>query len=65
MVLIYRVEDGFSCVLPKRILSKGKTYTFKEPLPDDEAFQDRFFGLWEKSTKNAKVELVVSAAKLD
>jgi hypothetical protein len=35
MVLIYRVEDGFSCVLPKTILSKGKTSTFKDSLPVD------------------------------
>ena len=58
MVLVYRIYDGLPFVLPKRIISKGKTYNFKAPLPEDEAFQDRWFDLWQKaSKKNAKAEL--------
>ena len=54
MILIIKTKEGWPCVLPKKILSEGKTYNFKEDLPDDEVFQDRFFGMWERASKNAK-----------
>ena len=58
MVLVYRIHEGLPVVLPKRIISEGKTYNFKAPLPDDETFQDRWFDLWQKASKNnAKAKL--------
>ena len=58
MILFYKIKKGFPCVIPKKILSEGKTYTFQNSLPEDEAFQARFFGLWEKANKSAKNELL-------
>ena len=63
MILIIKIKEGWPCVLPKKILSEGKTYNFKEDLPDDEVFQDRFFGMWERASKNAKPNSLRALAK--
>jgi hypothetical protein len=63
MILIIETKDGWTCVLPKKILSEGKTYNFKEDLPEDEAFQDRFFELWETASKNAKAQILASVGQ--
>jgi hypothetical protein len=63
MILIIKTKEGWPCVLPKKILSEGKTYDFKEDLPDDEVFQDRFFGLWETASKNAKAQSLASVGQ--
>jgi hypothetical protein len=60
MILFIEIKEGWPCVLPKKIFSKGKTYNFKQDLPEEEAFQDRFFGLWETASKNAKAQILVS-----
>jgi hypothetical protein len=61
MILIIKTKEGWPCVLPKKILSEGTTYDFKKDLPEDEVFQDRFFGLWEKASNNAKAQILASA----
>ena len=63
MILIIKTEEGWPCVLPKKILSEGKTYNFKEDLPDDEVFQDPFFWIVGNSAKNAKAQILASVGQ--
>jgi hypothetical protein len=30
MILIFQIKKGWNCIIPKKILSGGKTYNFKE-----------------------------------
>ena len=63
MILIIKTKEGWPCVLPKKILSEGKTYNFKEDLPDDEVFQDRFLECGKEHPKMRRPNCLPALAK--